>query len=616
MSTTVETVINALDAERNAPEWFDTIRQRFSRGESHMFLAIGNIFDFVFPGWPVGEWLEAQFKGTDVAPRRDVVLSIHTNKITFPNVRMRRLFEATMGFELPTDPQEREVFTQGDLWTEAHPDDFPLPTEPSAMLRLAFDFLKKARFNDPDDINSGPVVPGGARSAAIIITRADLLIPPTEKFMLTPERSQILEMIEEASTDTTLEFAQNPIVFMAPSASEVHTDVVKATGLRPIRVPLPGYVDRLQFIRDLINLKPLLTMEITAEEFASMTAGQNRRDIEDITLRAGDNPLTRKLALDRGQELMDVRYGSVLKRLEPAFGFEGIGGNDGLKAYLHRKVISRMRRGVTKGVPMGCLLSGPPGTGKSALAVACAKETGVNAVEIMNLKDKWVGNTEKNLEILIEGVEMFAPTFLFIDEYDKAFGSGGGENEHPVDAALQKRMQEWLGDESHRGRIFLMGATNYPENIPPAMYRTGRVDVKAAPLAPESEEERIDILQRLLTRYGHPYVPVTSLLEFGALTSGWVGSDLEFAVSQATGDVNDDETLDLMDALRTAIEDTIPADTTAIRAQEAAALRSVNVLSLLPRRERERRRQASASHSSDLPGGRLRTARREDGPVI
>jgi len=613
----IETVINALDAERLAPQWFDTLRQRFARGESHMFLVTGNVFDFVFPGWPVQEWIEGQFMGTAQAPRRDVVLTIHGNKITFPNQRMRRLFEATMGFELPSDPDERAALTQTDLWSEAHPDDFPLPTEPSAMLRLALDFLKKARYNDPDDPQSGPVVPGGAGSAAVIIARADIMIPPGDKNTLTPERGLILEMVEEASTDTDLEFAQNPIVFLAPSASEVHPDVNKASGLRPIRVPLPDTAERLQFIRDLIDLKPWLRWEIEPEEFANITAGQNRRDIEDITLRAGDQPLTRHMALERGQELMDVRYGAVLKRLEPTFGFEGIGGNQRLKDLLNRKVISRMRRGITKGVPMGMLLSGPPGTGKSAFAVAAAKETRINAIEIKVLKEKWVGSSERNLETLIEGAEMFAPTYLFIDEYDKAFGSGQGEDEHPVDAAMQKRLQEWLGDESHRGRIFLMAACNYPDRVPPAMMRTGRIDIKAALLAPETEEERVDILHRLMIRYGHPDVPVVQLLEFGAPTRGWVGSDLEFAVSQATGDVNDDADLQILDALRQAIEDTIPADNAAIRAQERAALNSVNIWSLLPAREQERRRQAQAGHQADQPGaGRIRTARREDGPVI
>lgn len=617
----IETVINALDAERLAPQWFDTLRQRFARGESHMFLVTGNIFDFVFPGWPVQEWIEGQFMGTQEHPRRDVVLTIHGNKITFPNPRMRRLFEATMGFELPSDPDERAALTQGDLWSEAHPDDFPLPTEPSAMLRLALDFLKKARYNDPDDPHSGPVVPGGAGSAAVIIARADIMIPAADKNAITPERGLILEMVEEASTDTDLEFAQNPIVFLARSASEVHEDVVKASGLRPIRVPLPDTAERLQFIRDLIDLKPWLRWDpaFTAEEFAAITAGQNRRDIEDITLRAGDQPLTRRLALERGQELLDVRYGSVLKRLEPSFGFEGIGGNVRLKDVLNRKVISRMRRGITKGVPMGVLLSGPPGTGKSAIAVACAKETRVNAIEIKVLKEKWVGSSERNLETLIEGAEMFAPTFLFIDEYDKAFGSGQGEDEHPVDAAMQKRLQEWLGDESHRGRIFLMAACNYPEQVPEAMKRTGRIDIKAALLAPETEEERVDILGRLLTRYGFPDVPVASLIEFGAPTHGWVGSDLEFAVSQATGDCSEDETLDLIETLRFAIEDIIPADNPAIRAQEQAALRSVNIWSLLPEREKQRRRQQQrdGQDRAETPGaGRIRTARREDGPVI
>jgi AAA+ superfamily predicted ATPase len=617
VSTTIEAAVNALNAERLAPQWFDTIRQRFLRGESHMFLVHGNIFDFVYPGWPVENWVEGQFMGTSDAPRRDVVMKVGLNQITFATERMRRLFEATMGFELPSDPDERAALTQSDLWSEAHPGDFPLPSEPSAMLKLALDFLKKARRDNPDDPESGALVPGGARNAALIVSRADLLIPPADKGQMTPERLKILEMLEIASTDTDLEYAQNPIVLMSPSVSEVHPDVAKASGLRQVRVPLPDMAERLQFIRDLIELKPWMEMEIAPEHFAAITPGQNRRDIEDITLRAGDHPLTEKLALDRGQELMDVRFGSVLKRLNPTFGFEGIGGNDGLKSFLQRKVINRIRAGITEGVPMGMLLAGPPGTGKSALAIAAAKETRINAVEIKVLKEKWVGSSERNLEILIEGVEMFAPTYLFIDEYDKAFGESGGENEHPVDAAMQKRMQEWLADESHRGRIFLMAACNYPNRVPPAMMRTGRIDVKAAMLAPETEEERVDILHRLLIRYGHPEVDAVSLIEFGEPTHGWVGSDLEFAVSQAVGDCKEDETLSIIAALRLAIEDVIPADNAAIRQQEQEALRACNVNSLLPRRERERRqRERTEPRGVDPQGGRLRTARREDGPVL
>jgi len=617
--STIETSTNALNAERLAPQFFDTVRSRFARGESHMFLLVGNIFDFVFPGWPVEDWLAAQFGGTPEAPRRDVVITLHGNRIAFPNDLQRRLFEATMGFELPSNPDERLALTQSDLWSTPHPDDFPLPTEPSAMLRLALNFLKLARANDPDDPRSGPHIPGGARSAALIIPRMDTFIPKGDKAIFSGERLDILEMLEEASTDTDLEYAQNPMIFMARSASEVHDDVVNASGLRQIRVPLPDYAERLQFVHDLIELKPWLRLAegVTPEEFARLTAGQNRRDIEDITLRAGDQPLTRALILERGQELMDVRYGSVLKRLEPTFGFEGIGGNLKLKELLNRKVVSRMRRGVTKGVPMGMALLGPPGTGKSATAMAAAKETGVNAIQITLLKEKWVGSSEHNVETLLEGAERFAPTYLFIDEYDKAFGTGGGEDEHPVDAAIQKRLQEWLADETHRGRIFVMVATNYPDKVPPALMRTGRIDIKAPMLAPETAEERVDILYRLLHRYGAP-TDITSLLEFGQPTEGWVGSDLEFAVSQAVGDVADDPESDIIDALREAIDNTVPMDNAAIRSQERAALNHTNVMSLLPEREKQRRRERHRQQQAQGgEPGRIRQAHRDaDGPVL
>ena len=620
--STIETTTNALNAERLAPQFFDIVRSRFAGGESHMFLLHGNIYDFIFPGWPVEEWLEAQFGGTEDEPRRDVVMLLHGDRIDFLRPSMRRVFEATMGFELPTDEGERMALTQTDMWSKPHPDDFPLPTEPSAMLKLALDFLKLARRVNPDDPQSGPMVPGGAKSAALFIPRMDTFTPTSEKNIMTTEARNILEWIEEASTDTDLEDAQNPIIFMAQNISEVHQDVAKASGLRQVRVPLPDMAERLQFINDLIDMKPWLTLDedITPEVFASLTAGCNRRDIEDITLRAGDRPLTRKLILERGQELMDVRYGAVLKRLEPTFGFEGIGGNVKLKALLQRKVIDRMKRGVTKGVPMGVLLIGPPGTGKSAVAMAAAKETGINAIEIKLIKEKWYGNSERNLESLIEGAEQFAPTYLFIDEVDKAFGTGGGQDDHPVDAAIQKRLQEWLGDESHRGRIFVMEATNYPDKVPPALIRTGRVDIKAPMLAPETAEERVDILYRLLHRYGNP-VDVTSLLEFGQPTESWVGSDLEFAVSQAVGDVADDPETDIIEALRAAIEDTVPADNAEIRNQEQAALRWTNVMSLLPEREKVRRRERARQRQTQSPEGsgpgRIRQAHRDaDGPVL
>jgi ATP-dependent 26S proteasome regulatory subunit len=620
-TASIDAAVNAVNAERRAAAWYEIMMRRFLGGESHTFLPHGNIFDFVRPGWSLQEWLTAQFIGPPEDPKRDVIMTIGVDRITFPNDRMRRLFEATLGLELPSDPDERAAsVAPGQPWEEAAPNDVPLPTEPSAMLELALRFLKLARYNDPDDPASGSLVPGGARSAALIVSRVDLMVPKQDKGIMvaTPQQLKLLEMLENASTDPDLEYAQNPIVLLAPKVSEVHPDVAQASGLRQVRVPLPDYAERLEFIRDLMELKPWLRMDISPEKFAALTAGQNRRDIEDITLRAGDGTLDEKLVLTRGQELMDVRYGSVLKRLNPSFGFDGIGGNANLLALLRRDVVEPMRAGQRKGVPMGVALLGPPGTGKSAIAMAAAFETGINAIQIKNFKDKWVGSTEQNLEDLIEGAEMFAPTFVFIDEYDKAFGSGSGDDQHPVDQAVQKRMQEWLGEESHRGWIFLMAASNYPEAVPPELMRTGRIDIKAPILAPETEEERVDILHRLLVRYGHADVPLASLLEFGEPTEGWVGSDLEFAVSQATGAV-ERRNENILDALRAAIEDVIPADNLKIRAQEQAALKACNLNSLLPRRERERRRQQRQGGGSDgsLGPGRIRQARRnDDGPVL
>lgn len=574
-----------LTPARTVPAWFETLRLRFGRGEAHMFLLHGQTSDFVYPGWPVARWLGRQFAGTLDRPGRDVVLSVSLDGIAFQTVAMRRLFEKTLGMQLSSDPEERAAQT-----APGAPDDVPLPTSPDQMLAMVIEFLKQARRSDPEDPDSGPAVRDGARSAAAIVKRLDLMLPPGDKAALSPERLHMIQMLDEASTDKALEDAWNPLVLLAPTIGSVHADVVEAAGLRSIKVPLPDTAARLAFITELVTLKPDLQLDMTPIELAALTAGLSRRDIEDITLRAADQPLTRAIALDRQQELMDERYGSVLQRLEPTAGYSNLGGNAALKEYTDERVIRPMRSGdelKLKHVPMGMALVGPPGTGKSAFAMATAFEAGINCIELKTLKEKWVGSSERNLDLLIEGAEEFAPTIVFIDEFDKAFGSSeGGGGDHPVDASMRKRLQEWLSDTTHRGRIFLMCATNYPERVDPALFRTGRIDVKAPMLPPSSNEEREDILGRLIIRYsGVPYGG--SLAGFAQATDGWTGADLEFAVTKAFGTV-EIRGVPLQDALLDAIATIRRADSAETRRQSEQALRACNDLSLLPQRERER----------------------------
>jgi ATP-dependent 26S proteasome regulatory subunit len=633
---TLQPVTNATNAARQVPAWFETLRLRFGRGEAHTFLLHGLTSDFVYPGWPVARWLTRQFAGTADRPGRDVVLTVSLDTgITFPSVQMRRMFERTVGLQLSDDPDVR-----ASQVAPGAPDDVPLPTAPSEMLAMVIDFLKRARRKSISDAllearsaeerarlveqrNRGvtevdePAVPGGARNAAAIIKRLDLIVPPGDKATLSEARLLMIQMLDEASTDTALEQAWNPLVLMSPSLSEVHADVVAAAGLRAIKVPLPDYEARLAFIRELQLLKPDLRLEMDPEQLAAITAGLSRRDIEDITLRAGDQPLTRTIALERQSELLDSRYGSVMRRLEPTFGYDALAGVDRLVDLYRAEVIPQLRTR-DPDAPMGSLLMGPPGVAKTDFMLATAFEAGVNAIEMKNLESKWLGESQGNLELLFEGAEMFQPCIIKVDEFDKVFGSSESGDDHPVHAQMRKRTQEWMGDQRHAGVIHVMGATNYPDKCDPAMIREGRMDIRAAMLPPDAAEERAAIFAKLLERFnvpGRETVTPADLLALGEATPRRTGATLVAVVKKAKRSVKN-RGVSLVEALQDAAHTINSAETADIRRQTAMAIDYCNDLSLLPdwaraRRTRQQQPEAEPEPQDEPATPTVRRARRE-----
>jgi hypothetical protein len=586
----------------NAPWFTDTLRADYARGVAFAWTVYGvGVDDYVQRGWPVDNWLRLQFGAGPNKPGKDVILTLSLDKgMTFNSDEQRWLFERTLGWDVEKVANDMVAIANSDPAAKGH---MPLPgfiksdgSFSAVPVEMALAFMRKARRQDPSDIDSPPVIEGGARSCAVIIDAANLIVPDTTEDHLSPERAKLVRMLKRAPTDPELERAYSPLILLTDSLEKVNVTVRNAPGMHHVRVGLPTTEARLAFIRDMLAMYTKVKLEdgLAPEGLANITAGLRRRDIEDIMLRAGGlqgGTLTRQMALQRQEELMDALYGGVLRRIEPAFGYDALGGVDRQANYMRKRVIGPMRSGEAKQrryVPMGVAFCGPPGTGKSAFAVASAHEAQVSLIELRPKKSKWYGESEGNLEQLIEGVEAFGDCFAYIDEFDKAFGSSEDGESHAVDAALRKRMQEWLADTSARGHRVLLVGTNYPDRIDPALFRTGRVDVKIPFLAPETAEERVDIVQRLLVRYGYADVALTAdeYATIGEATEGWTGSDLEFAVVKAIGTV-DIEGLDMANALADAVMTIVPAVRAEIKAQEQAAIKACNDLSLLPDKYRK-----------------------------
>jgi hypothetical protein len=122
-------------------------------------------------------------------------------------------------------------------------------------------------------------------------------------------------------------------------------------------------------------------------------------------------------------------------------------------------------------------MTGPAGTGKTAMAEAVAKEAGINCV-ILNparIFGKYVGDTERNLDRALYAILAMAPVLVFIDEIDQSV-SRGASGDSGVSNRFFKRLMEFMSDTSHRGKVVFLAASNRPDLMDPALRRPGRFD--------------------------------------------------------------------------------------------------------------------------------------------
>jgi transitional endoplasmic reticulum ATPase len=182
--------------------------------------------------------------------------------------------------------------------------------------------------------------------------------------------------------------------------------------------------------------------------------------------------------------------------------------------------------------PKGVLLYGPPGTGKTLMAKAVANETNANFISVRGpqLLSKWVGESEKAIRQTFRKARQVSPTIIFFDELDSLAPSRGEQAGTNVSERVVNQLLTELDGLEEMGEVMVIGATNRPDMIDPALIRSGRFDRLVMVGAPDQggREQILDI------HTGNtPLAPDVSLKEVAEITDGYVGSDLESICREA-----------------------------------------------------------------------------------
>jgi len=328
---------------------------------------------------------------------------------------------------------------------------------------------------------------------------------------------------------------------------------------REIEIGVPDEVGRKEILQIHTRGMPL-SDDVSLDHLADETHGFVGADVESLTKEAAMKALRRYLPeIDLDEEevppsLIDRMivkrddFAGALTEVEPSamrevlvelpkVSWEDVGGLASAKQEVQESVewpLTTPEKFDRMGVeaPKGVLLYGPPGTGKTLMAKAVANETNANFISVRGpqLLSKWVGESEKAIRQTFRKARQVSPTVIFFDELDSLAPSRGQEMGNNVSERVVNQLLTELDGLEEMGDVMVIGATNRPDMIDPALIRSGRFD-RLVMIGQPGQEGRERILE--IHTADTPLAPDVSLREVAEITDGYVGSDLEGIAREA-----------------------------------------------------------------------------------
>ena len=243
-------------------------------------------------------------------------------------------------------------------------------------------------------------------------------------------------------------------------------------------------------------------------------------------------------------------------------GFAAVAGMEELKQQMREEVIEPLhnpeeyhRYGVT--IPNGMLLYGPPGCGKTFFAKHFAEEVGFNFMCITpaTLKSRYVNATQENIAKMFKEAEENAPTVIFIDEMNELVPNRDDGNVHEMSRSAVNEMLAQMDRTGEKG-VFVIGATNYPNMIDPAILRAGRLDKKYYIGVPDVQA-RMALFKLYLEK--RPYDFGLDYHQLANMTQGYVSADIQLIVNDASRNALLQHSKITMQLLEAAISNTSPS---------------------------------------------------------
>jgi hypothetical protein len=458
------------------PAWAEQMRDLFRSGSVAQFLIHGNVFDVV--------------SAEDETGRRLLSLKAFLNSVMFESYDVVLEYDRGRGIRLTKGAEDWGEWLKQILGNELSAAQ---TREPGAALELIDRYLLRT-------LNLQAVRRGEAqRKIAVIIDFAEFVVPRGDPIQLSGPFSANIVKILGWANDPAILHSNIVTVLLTEGLHDLNSLVVENPHISTLKIPLPSEEEMLEYLHTLIKTQlPELPSkcEVPTEVLARRLTGLSRVGARRVLSNAlaNEGSVTAAWLMRMKKELIERECQGLLEFLESPFTLDHVAGHAAVKAWL-REDTELLRRGLMNALPMGYLITGRIGTGKTFIVQCWAGELGVPCVVFKNFRDRWVGATESNLEKIFSVLHALGQVVVFVDEADQVAGKRGGEDgESGLSGRVYAMLAKEMSDTRNRGRILWVFATSRPDLLEVDLKRQGRLDVHIPLFPPQTPEEVRDLL--------------------------------------------------------------------------------------------------------------------------
>lgn len=490
------------------PAWAQELSYKYCSKTANLYIMHGNIRDFLPHKMNEGEF-------------NFVKIQDYVSEVLFGNRDIIVFWDRSSGISFCTGDMQRDYLrTMRDRYPD-YSDEELFSADPAVAFRI---LEKYYLLNIPQK-----------KRIVMIIDYAETVVPAGEVAKLDDADRYCFVTLNRWSHDPVFTKGDVSIILLSENLSDLNPRIVASPSTIKVEIPIPDTAVRssfLQFLDSQDNL--LLDKGLTAEAVGAITSGLNLVNLNRMAAESWqeDKPISMEYLKAKKREIIESEAGGLLEFLDTEHDLSMVSGHDFVRKRF-KSAARALKLGRLDVLPMGYLIAGPVGTGKSFMVTAFAGEIGVPMVKFKNFRSKWQGVTESNLEKVLTILKAMAPVAVMIDEADAFLGDRNQEGDSGTSNRIFAQLANFMGNTDYRGKIIWFLITCRPDLLPIDLKRQGRAEEHLALFYPESENEKIalyDVLVRKLDLQVRKF-PISDLLK--RFKHEFSGADLESVLIRA-----------------------------------------------------------------------------------